>query len=168
MTDLLADSLAAGLRWLYDTEQPDGALLRTGGPILRTDDNRTLGFAPVSALLRPVVILDVTKVEWIDRGPYDLKEPANPLAPGELEALAERIVALGFDISGTWNGHPGITGSVGLKRPAHPSLLAAVELYRAGCPEHPQRSVFCDCGWYAAGHALITQPPAAAVPSTTA
>jgi hypothetical protein len=162
MTDRFM-ALAAGLRWLYDTEQPVGAILHHSGVILRSADNRTFGFVPSGARQRPVVVVDVTKVEWIDRGPYEFKEPANPLEPGELEALAEQISALGFEVDGTWNGHPGIAGSIGLKRTANPSLLAAVDVYLAGCQEHPNRSVFCDCGWYSAGRALVVPPT---VPAT--
>ncbi|MEH0657699.1 hypothetical protein QA860_08130 [Streptomyces stelliscabiei] len=103
--------------------------------------------------------MDVLKIEWIDNGPNDLKTPANPLEPGELEALAAELERRGFSVEGTWNGHPGTTGSVGLVRPAHPTLVAAVDRYRAGCLEHPNRSVFCDCETWRAGFTRVVQPP---------
>jgi hypothetical protein len=126
--------------------------------MLRADDNRTYGFVPEGARQRPVVIVDVAKVEWIDNGPNELKTPANPLEPGELEALAAELERRGFPVQTTWNGHPGVTGSVGLAQPAHPSQLAAVNRYRAGCTEHPRRSVFCDCETWRAGFTRVVRP----------
>jgi hypothetical protein len=159
----IRDVLTTGLRWLYDTGQPDGAILQHHGSTLPFGEaNRWFGFVPAGAANLPVVHINVGKVEWTDEGPI------NPLEPGELEALADEITALGFEVSHTWNGHPAVTGSVGLKRAAHPTLLAAVNQYLAGCLEHPKYGrgdVFCDCGWYGRGNALVVQPTrAAAVP----
>lgn len=157
--------LTAGLAWLYDTEQPDGANLQHHGVRLAGEDNRSFSFVPMGTGYRaPVVVVDVIKVEWIDNGPNQHKTPANPLLPDELAELSATLTALGADVDHTWNGHPQITGSVGLKGPAHPSLLAAVANYRAGCQEHPVESVFCDCGWARVGRALVV-PPAIAVPA---
>ncbi|MBI0300466.1 hypothetical protein JBE04_39930 [Streptomyces sp. PRKS01-29] len=150
--------LDAGLRWLYETEQPDNAHAQHHGEQLAADGNRSYSFVPVGARSLPVVVVDVAKVEWIDNGPNQLMTPANPLEPGELETLAVELERRGFTVRSTWNGHPAITGSVGLARPAHPSQVAAVERYRAGCPEHPQRRVFCDCEAWRAGFRRAVRP----------
>lgn len=145
------EALTAGLRWLYETEQPADAWAQHHGEMVVADGNRTYRFIPVGARKCPVVVVGVTRVEWIDNGPNDLPTPANPLEAGELEALAAELEARGFRVDDAWNGAPGITGSVGLARPAHPSQVAAVERYRVGCLEHPTRSVFCDCKAWRSG-----------------
>ena len=155
----LATILDTGLGWLYDTVHPDDAHVTHHGIVIRHPAaNRIYGFIPKSALNRPVVVVDVAKVEWIDNGPNDLKTPANPLEPDEMKALAVELERRGFLVQGLWNGHPGITGSVGLDRPAHPTLLTAVQRYHHGCVIHPKRSVFCDCEHWRAEGARIVRP----------
>lgn len=153
------DVLAAGLAWLYDTPQPDGAILQHHGASLPPVGNRWFRFIPSGWGGRVVVVVDVAKVEWIDNGPNDLATPANPLEPDELDWLTCELAVLGVEVVHTWNGHPAITGSLALARPAHPSLLAAVERYRAGCPEHS--GPLCSwggCPWYGDGNALVVMP----------
>ncbi|MEU1553979.1 hypothetical protein ABZ517_14840 [Streptomyces scabiei] len=155
----LATILDAGLGWLYDTGQPDDAHQQHHGLTLHLPEtNRWYGFCPSSAHRLPVVSVDVLKIEWIDNGPNDLKTPANPLGPDELTDLAAELRRRGFDVDGTWNGHPGTTGSVGLVREAHPTLVAAVQRYRSGCTVHPERSVFCDCDTWNAGFRRVVRP----------
>ncbi|MFE7106597.1 hypothetical protein ACFU98_35155 [Streptomyces sp. NPDC057575] len=158
MTDL-DTFLTAGLRWLYETGQPDNAWQGHHGLLLRAPAaNRLYSFIPANDWKRPVVAVDVAKIEWIDNGPNELKTPANPLAAGELESLAAELRSLGYEFTATWNGYPQTTGSVGLARPAHPSLLAAVDRYHAGCLVHPKRSVFCDCDAWREGFTRIIRP----------
>lgn len=152
-----ADVLTAGLRWLYETGQPDNAHAQHHGEQLAADNNRIYRFIPVGAANLPVVVVDVAKIEWTtDARGYNVA--ANPLEPDELERLAEEIRALGYEVGHTWNGHPATTGSVGLVRPAHPAQVAAVERYHRGCPDHPQRSVFCDCEVWRAGFRRVVRP----------
>ncbi|MDX3230568.1 hypothetical protein [Streptomyces sp. ME19-01-6] len=151
--------LDAGLRWLFETEQPADAWAQHHGEMIPADGNRTYSFVPVGARQHPVVVVDVAKVEWINNGPNQLQTPANPLEPGELQALAAELERRGFAVEATWNGSPGaITGSVGLARPAHPTQVAAVERYHAGCQQHPRRSVFCECEAWLAGFRRVVQP----------
>lgn len=158
MTEL-ATTLTAGLRWLYETEQPDNACQEHHGLLLRAPTtNRLYSFIPANDGRRVVVAVNVATIEWIDNGPNELKTPANPLEPGELVALAADLRALGFEVTSTWNGHPQTTGSVGLARPAHPSLLAAVDRYHAGCLVHPRRGAFCDCEAWRAGYDRVVRP----------
>lgn len=159
MTDL-ARILDAGLGWLYDTTQPDDAhVTHHGITIGHPEANRWYVFTPDGAQHLPTVIVNVSHPEWIDNGFGQPSTLANPLAPDELPTLAEELRRRGFDVASTWNGHPGDTGSVGLVRPAHPSLVAAVQRYHRGCTVHPQRSVFCDCEEWTAAYRRAVKPP---------
>lgn len=137
----------SGLRWVYETEQPDSAVLQHHGEGLPSVANRNVSFCPVGWARHVVVVLAVSKVEY---GPGPGCRPENPLARGELEAFAGLLRQLGQRVVKTWNGHPWVSGSVALGRPAHPSLVAAVQRYHAGCPRHG--GVFCRCGWYGDGN----------------
>lgn len=150
----LQASVDAGLAWLYDTEQPDTAILQHHGVPLAAVGNRRLRFCPVGFNQRPVVVVDVVHVTYIGAS----LRPQNPLAAGELEALAT-MVGRSVPVAKTWNGHPAVTGSIGLARPAHPSLVAAVARYHARCPQH--HTVFCGhtgCSWYRDGHLTVVYP----------
>lgn len=155
----LAQILDTGLDWLFNTAQPDNAHTDHHGIVLGLPEaNRRYGFCPAGYRSRTVVVVDVAKVEWIDNGPNQLQTPANPIEPGELAALAEELRTRGYEIGSMWNGHPGVTGSVGLVQEAHPTLVAAVDRYRRGCTVHPQRSVFCDCEHWTAEYARTVRP----------
>jgi hypothetical protein len=151
-----------GLRWLYEVEQPEGALLQHHGVSLAAPEaNRRLSFVPAGFGGGVVAAVDVALIGWKQLRKY--KVATNPLEPGELADLSAMLNALGAEVVRTWNGHPGTTGSLALHQPAHPSLRAAVDRYRAGCPDHPAKHVFCECGWYQAGRRLLIEPePAAA------
>jgi hypothetical protein len=150
------DALRAGLRWLYGTEQPDGAIVHHRGPAIPATGNRWYGVCPVGATGRPVISVDVARVEWVDRGVE--RVPVNPLEPGELDHLKSVLADLGATVHSTWNGHPSTNGSLELAEPAHPTLLAAVERYGQGCLEHPHRSVFCACDAWNNGRDLAVKP----------
>lgn len=153
-------TITAGLRWVYETEQPGDAVLQHHGLSLPVVENRRFSFCPTGWAEHVVIVVSVAKVEL--GGPYE--PPRNPLAPDELVAVTAALADLGADVVKTWNGHPSITGSLALTRPAHPSLVAAVKRYHAGCPQH--RTVFCGskvgCSWYRDGYARIVQPIAPA------
>ncbi|TMU98072.1 hypothetical protein [Streptomyces sp. DASNCL29] len=149
--------LDAGLHWLYETGQPDNAHAQHHGEMIAADGNRTYRFIPVGAENLPVVVMDVAKVEYKPGADGDMV-PANPLEPGELEALAAELERRGFTVRSTWNGHPAISGTVGLARPAHPGQVAAVKRYHAGCQQHPRRRVFCDCEAWRAGFRRVVRP----------
>jgi hypothetical protein len=146
---------------MFDTEQPDGAVMQHHGVSSPQVDGRVYRFVPVGARGLPVVVIDVPGgAEWDSDGNL-----TNGLRRGELRALADELSGLGYAHHDTWNGDRCMTGSVGLRRPAHPSLVAAVARYHAGCPDHG--NVFCSCPepaclWYASGYGRVVQPTWAA------
>lgn len=142
--------LLIGLRWLFDTTQPDMALQQHHGQQIGSVGNRTLRFIPSGWNGHAIVVVDVTHVDYGQ--PH--QPPRNPLAPGELAAFADLLDGMGEDVAATWNGHPAITGSLALATPAHPSLQAAVSRYTAGCQRHGGDR-FCPCDWYVRGHRHI-------------
>ncbi|WP_141564244.1 hypothetical protein [Mycolicibacterium palauense] len=141
-------ALRSGLAWLYETEQPEAAILQHHGDGLASHGNRNMRFIPAGWGGRVVIVVDVTKVDYgTGRG---ARGPRNPLAVDELDAFTVLLADLGHAVVHRWNGHPAATGSLALAGPAHPSLRAAVTRYHAGCPRH--RSVLCRCGWYSEGY----------------
>jgi hypothetical protein len=152
-----ADVLTAGLRWLFETSQPDDAHAQHHGERLAADNNRSYRFIPVGAGDLPVIVVDVAKIEWTTDGRGDMV-PANPIEADELERLAAELERRGYPVRDTWNGHPSITGSVGLRTPAHPGQVAAVGRYHRGCTVHPGRTVFCDCEAWRAGFTRVVRP----------
>ncbi|MHA4776037.1 hypothetical protein L1085_016195 [Streptomyces sp. MSC1_001] len=157
----ISAALTAGLHWLYETEQPDDAWMQHHGQQIRITGNRYLTFTPTGADNLPVIAINVSRPKWT-KDPRGYLVPGNPIAPDELPRLAAELEHRGFTVRSTWNGFPADTGSVGLARPAHPSQVAAVERYRAGCQAHPARSVFCECDAWHAGFVRAVRPVALA------
>lgn len=158
--------IAAGLKWLYETVQPDGAIIQHHG-VTRGNryQTRRYGFCPSGAKNLPVVSVEVA--HW-SRNP-DTNVIGPMLEAGEMDAIGAVIIELGGPVRETWNGDGCLSGSFGLTVPAHPSLAAAVGRYRANCPTH--HTVFCGqadfaklhhepapCTWYRDGNALIVHP----------
>lgn len=137
--------LLVGLRWLLDTEQPAEAIVSHHGQRLASADNRVLRFVPHGPGERAFIAIEVHRIDWVSWGC-----PRNPLAPSELSDIAALLGDVGQRVVETRDGHPGITGSLALSTSSHPSLLAAVRRYSAGCPRHGGR-VLCRWGWYRAG-----------------
>jgi len=150
--------LAVGLSWMLDTVQVAGALDQHHGvysPVVAAA--RIYNFVPVGARRRPVIVYNVAYPVYA-HGP--LGELINPLAGDEeCDWMISILADLGVKAAECWNGM-GKTGSIGLAEPAHPSLIAAVDLYMAGCPEcAPVRNVFCKAhNWFTAGQEKMTFP----------
>jgi hypothetical protein len=143
------DALSAGVHWLLQQPQPEGAMCSHLGVTLHATNGRWYGFVPSGADHRPVVVINVTSPRRTPEG--DL---LNPLREDEMDTLINALAAMGVGVHHQWNG-TGETGSVALVAHAVPSLLAAVQLRGRGCQEHPARGVFCECGWSAPGYALL-------------
>ncbi|MDO3013273.1 hypothetical protein P5V34_04635 [Mycobacteroides abscessus subsp. abscessus] len=147
-------ALSVGLRWLYTTEQPTDALVEPSGARLAAV-GRHLRFLPLGGHDgNPLIVIDAVIPHWV---PVNSGPPLSTLTRAELDTVAEELANIGVKPS-QWQCHA-ITSTIVLKTPAHPSLRAAVDRYRAGCPYH--RSLVCDapvgcgghgCPWHAAGH----------------
>lgn len=118
--------------------------------------NRQFQFVPQGWNNYPVIVVEVVDVRRVPNG-TDMV-PGNPIRKTELAELAQALAELGHEVVETWNGHPGSSGSVALRGAAHPTLLAAVGRYHAGCPEHPEKTVFCGCGWFQHGYRRVVRP----------
>lgn len=150
-------AVSVGLLWLYRTEQPDEAVLQHHGVTVArsllavSDGDRLYRFIPGTA--RNVIISVLVARPVYVNGFHQVR-----LRPGEVDQLAGLVRELGHEVAEVWASPSGAFGTVTLQQPAHRSLLAAVDRYRAGCPRHPDRGVFCRCGWYPAGNQLVVLP----------
>lgn len=122
--------LLIGLRWFFDTVQPDGAMVSAGGQVIRSG-RRTLRFRPV---------------DWQGHAVIEIVGSAgagDPSPRAELEAYAQALDDMGEDVVASWIGRRGQVRSIALARPVHPTLRVAVDRYVAGCSEHPGRQCAC-------------------------
>lgn len=156
----MRELIAGGLAWLYDTVQPEGAILQHHGAIMADNDRRrTYRFIPQGWNNLPVVVADAHH-RRDEHG--RVRFPGGPLTRQDRADLIQLVESLGAQVAHTWNNDAYATTSLGLLRPAHPTLLAAVARYRAGCPDHRHKDgsgdVFCRCGWYRRGLDLVVFP----------
>jgi hypothetical protein len=122
--------LLVGLRWLFDTAQPDTAMVSAGGQVVRSG-RRSLRFRPV---------------DWQGHAVIEIVGPAaagDPSPRAELEAYVQVLDDMDEDVVASWIGRRGQVRSVALARPVHPTLRAAVDRYVAGCAEHPGHLCAC-------------------------
>lgn len=151
----MGEALDRGLAWLLETVQPEGATVSHHGDSLKVRDNRRLSFVPAGSAHNnvPVIVLDVASPRYRDKARHD--EPmCVPLAPDELDRLEALLANRGHRVLGRWNGFPGTSGSLALDARLHPTMQAALDSYRAGCPAHGG-SVFCNCGLRREGFARL-------------
>lgn len=155
----LEAALRAGLRWLYATDQPCDALVERRGAKITTAE-RALRFVPLSGNGNPIIVVDLLTVHW---GVGAFSPPLNALPANELPALASELAALGIPTCALH--YHGITGTIALDAPAHPSLQHAVHRYDRGCPWHqtqvceaPIRDGGKACRWHADGHRRAIWP----------
>ncbi|QYN17530.1 hypothetical protein [Amycolatopsis sp. DSM 110486] len=150
-------ALETGLSWLYRTEQPPGGVITHHGIITGALNDRRYTFVPCGPKDLPLVIVNVVRREYDENGFL-----LSALDENELEELTAILRMMGsfygYPVVERWNGHPFETGTVQLGSPVHPTLLAAVNTYRAGCPAHPDAGVLCACGWYRDGYQRMTIP----------
>lgn len=165
--------LATAVERLYDTDQPDGAIMTHHGPGGTSLGDRSYSVTPTGALNLPVIVVSVAdwhlgQGRWHGfEGDYDSdrysgwREPDQNEPCAEILGVASMLAEMGAEVRETWNGAAHSTsGSIGLAAPARPSLLAAVARYCAHCPAH--NSVFCGraeaCTWLADGWRLVVPP----------
>lgn len=148
-----ADVLDAGLTWLFDTEQPAGAVCHHLGFSVAPGD-RTIGFIPDVRF--PIVTMCLA---YPERDDHD--ELTNPLTKHDVTDLAAFLTRRGRVVRDQWNGRGTMTVSMALAGHVHPTLRDAVERYHQGCPEH--KTVFCGredlpCPWFADGNRVLVKP----------
>jgi hypothetical protein len=156
-TSRLKAVLQSGLDWIWESEHPEGALIQhhgiwcTEGPFL--DGRVKLRIIPEGHKTGPVVVFDLHEKEY---GPeYEL---LNPFTKDEIDLLRSLVVACGSDVVDEWNGEGYATVSLSPARRASHGVLQLVDTYRQGCPEHPRKGVFCNCGWFSAGKDKVRFP----------
>lgn len=154
---LVRQVLAAGLGWLFDTVQPEGAILQHHGTGSPGYTGRRYRFCPDGLEHGCVVVVEGSPAINAD-GLID------PMTAAEVDTITRLLAELGRPVWRPWNGAGLHTGSFALDGWAHPSLRQALARYRAGCPTH-DGDVFCGrshhsdpCTWYADGHRLVVEP----------
>lgn len=156
------DAMAAGLLWLYRTPQPENALLPWHGVSVHTP-TRWLSFIPEGVGDRVTITVQVAGIQPTKVGTRGMVRDAAPddrLDPDELDRIRETLERAGFTVGNVWPGSAGVVGSLTLTRPAHPTLVAAKDRYRAGCPDHDTRMSTCQngCTWRERGLANLRLP----------
>lgn len=157
-----AELLKLGLRWLYDTVQPDHAVIDCrAASVLLAPVNRVIRLVPLGWAQKPGIVVEVADVHWgLGTG-----RPLNPLSSSEINCLAGELERLDADIDDIRCPITGLTGTIALLRPAHPTLRAAVQRFGAGCPRHHSR--ICgrpldrggrNCRWAVDGHRGVRWP----------
>lgn len=160
--------LAAALTWLYDTPQPPDADLDSWpnqkAPALTVATERQLQVG--AGALDPRGICDPMfphiSVDVAPERTTPLDELINGIVPGEIEALADVVASLGYEVASTY-GKPGDSyGGLRLARMAHPTLLAAQNYtWTHRCPEHKVTSdvgQFTCCDWLGRAKAAAILP----------
>lgn len=151
-------ALKTGIAWLAETQQPPGSLPSHLGECFF--GHRKIGFSPGgrATIGRKgiVVVVQIIHPVW-----SLLATLENPFAPGEVDAYANTISSLGHQIVDRWNGTPNSESACfRIDLQAHPSYVAGVDLYHAGCPKH--RTKYCahngGCTWWHEGYAKVIKP----------
>lgn len=150
--------MRAILVWLYQVEQPAGAMLSHHGASFTATKHRRITLLARVSDGHPSVHIEAKQAVRV--GTYGVR---NPLGPDELDQWKQVAAEFGFTPHTSWNGHPTAGGSFCLHEPPHPSLLAALELHAQGCtnPEHidsGKGGALCPCGWWRPGAVLLKNP----------
>ncbi|GAB4914499.1 hypothetical protein MAHJHV34_49250 [Mycobacterium avium subsp. hominissuis] len=154
------DLLTEGLHWLHDTPQPASAIIDSRGAAALTPRNRIIRWVPLAWGWKASIIVDVAHVDWGLSG-----GPLNPMPGSEILALAVELHHRGADIIDIRCRTTGLTATIALARPAHPTLRAAVRRYMQGCPLHhsricgrPEARGGHNCTWYSDGQRGVSWP----------
>lgn len=150
--------LRSAVSW-FGSPQPVGALLSHHGiTAVKNFDCRSLCVVPIAADGQPAIVISgegKNPPVFTDEDLTNLKE------------LVSRIVP----VSQTWNGKNMVWNdrthraeelfctsySIGLAVEIGTACKRLVDTYRRGCRAHGD-DVFCNCGWYARGEAMVNFP----------
>jgi hypothetical protein len=136
------------LTWLYDTEQPADALVMPAGREL-TFGNTDLSVGVRPGVTGPTLVLSLPRPgQSLNRAQWD-----------EWQTLVAKLAKKHQTaIARTFNGPPTHTGAVVLDAAAHPTLVAAVQRFQAGCPWHRGACRDEGCSWYSSGARIVVNP----------
>lgn len=155
----LLKRLRQGRWFLYGATQTPGALISHHGIYASMGGPRAgivFGVCPVGAEGLPVLTFEFREAYISSRSdskPRTWRDEETL----EIRHMAEAIFG-GPPGNKCWNGAGYFSFSIGLLKRANPSLLAAVQTYHDGCPDHPSRSVFCSCPWFPRGYKKMRIP----------
>jgi hypothetical protein len=153
MSITLKTAMVYGLAWLYEIEQPPGAVVPPHGIEFELPEiRRTLRFVPRGTSDQPTVVLAVMHPRWRDG------QCLNPLDREEQHALAAWCVRIHHRIRTPDPVNPGDSACLVLERHPHPSLCAAVRRYEDGCPDHGGAIRGCGCPWLSCGLDQVRYP----------
>ena len=134
--------------WLYDTEQPPDALVMPAGRTL-IPGNAGLALAIRPGITGPTLSLSTEHASFaLNRGYWDEWQTV----------VAKTAKKHKVGVARTFNGPPTHTGAIVLDTPAHPTLVAAVERFQAGCPLHRGACRDEGCSWFTAGARIVVNP----------
>lgn len=150
----LETCLAAGVRWLYATTQPAGALVDPRGARLIAD-GCVVRFVPIGVSGLPLIVVDL-----LDRS-CGSATALNALPASGVSVIADELDQLGM--AATAQRYHAITGTVAFDIAAGRSLRAAVARLKRGCPNHHLQPCNTDpggqvCAWRSAGHKAAIWP----------
>lgn len=157
--DVVAPTLESGHRWLFDTAQPGGALVRPGGVTAPAIAGRRFTFVPAAGRRSTAAIV-------VRPDQTSTTRAVTKLRVSELDALAAQITDLGTAAAAV-----SLSKSVAVirtMRRAHPSLITALARFQSGCPVHQGNSCGVPgaqpCEWITAGFQQLILPDIAVPP----
>jgi hypothetical protein len=153
----LLKRLRQGRWFLYEATQTPGALLQHHGIHTAMGGPRAgivFGICPEGSKGLPVLTFEFREAYISSR----LGSKPRIWRDKEILELGHMAEVILGPVNKCWNGAGHSSFSIGLRKRANPSLLAAVQTYHDGCPDHPSRSVFCSCPWFPRGYKKMRIP----------
>lgn len=138
--------LGRGLKWMKG-RQPKEAILSHHG-ISTTTNGLEISIAQGDGGAAILIFSPYPRV--YEKG-YVVEIPEKRI--GEIRELVSKLA----EFTGSWlHTNGGI--SFRLKTPFSRTLWDAFTAYHQGCPKHPKKRVFCECGWLDEGHKKLRLP----------
>lgn len=157
--NLVRQVLAAGLAWLFDTEQPPDALVRDGRLSTLVDGVRFTFVAGENG--RAVLVVAVAEPRFERTGAsarFGAYRVTNPVNADLLAAIPRLLDELGHLVAQMWGSEQ--STSYRLRGTVHPTLVDAVQRFEGGCPAHGRITEWsaAGCGWLGHGTGQLVAP----------
>ena len=135
--------LAEGLRWLYDTVQPDTAIVHArGAATVIAPANRIIRWVPLGWGWTANVVLEVAHIDWgLGMGP-----PLNPMPSSEAISLAVELHHIGVDIADIACTTRCLSAAIVAAPPGTPHAVRRSTTLPAGLPLPPQPDLWPPTG----------------------